>query len=86
MTELLKIYKLAEGTRVEVCPHRGAEAWSLHAINAIDTDPLAESGRPWMSWVKGTPEIVNGQVSLTNRPGFGVWFEGQLENLSPTDS
>ena len=39
MTELLKIYKLAEGTRVEVCPHRGAEAWSLHAINAIDTDP-----------------------------------------------
>ncbi len=75
MTELLKIYKMAEGTDVVVCPHRGAEAWSIHAIGALGNPPFAESGRPWMTWVKGTPEIGDGEVSVTERPGFGVWFE-----------
>jgi len=75
MTELLKIYRLAQGTDVVVCPHRGAEAWSLHAIAALSTEPLAESGRPWMTWVQGSPEITRGQVKLSENPGFGVWFE-----------
>jgi L-rhamnonate dehydratase len=77
MTELVKIYKMAEGTDVVVCPHRGAEAWSIHAIGALSPEPFAESGRPWMTWVKGTPEIVDGEVSTTDRPGFGVWFEAE---------
>jgi L-rhamnonate dehydratase len=85
MTELLKIYDLAEDTDVIVCPHRGAEAWSLHAV-AARAKPFAESGREWMPWVKGTPEIVSGKVALSNRPGFGVWFDerdtkGGVQNL-----
>ena len=75
MTELLKIYALVENTDVVVCPHRGAEAWSLHAVVAHGAKPFAESGREWMSWVKGTPEIRNGEVALSDRPGFGVWFD-----------
>lgn len=78
MTELVKIYKMAEGTDVVVCPHRGAEAWSLHAIAALSPEPFAESGRPWMTWVGGTPEIVDGHARLTDRPGFGVSFSPEV--------
>lgn len=81
MTELVKIYKMAEGTDVVVCPHRGAEAWSIHAIGALSPEPFAESGRPWMTWVGGTPEITNGETRVSDRAGFGVWFEDQdIEN------
>ena len=75
LTELLKIYALAENRGVRVCPHRGAEVWALHAIAAVDPDPLAESGRPWMTWVQGQPEIRNGRVQLNDTPGFGVMFD-----------
>ncbi len=81
MTELVKIYKMAEGTDVVVCPHRGAEAWSLHAIAALSPEPFAESGRPWMTWVKGTPEIKDGKAWLNEESGFGVCFEEEdIEN------
>ena len=75
LTELLKIYRLAAGTGVIVCPHRGSEAWSLHAISALGDAPFAESGREWISWVKGSPLVADGTVTLSERPGFGVWFE-----------
>ncbi len=75
LTELLKIYELAENCGVRVCPHRGAEVWALHAVAAVDPDPLAESGRPWMTWVQGQPEIRNGRVQLNDTPGFGVMFD-----------
>ena len=60
--------------RLRLC---GSEVWSLHAICALDPDPLAESGRPWMTWVKGQPVIENSEVTLGNGNGFGVWFEPQ---------
>ncbi len=72
LTELLKIYKMGEKYRVRVCPHRGSEIWALHAIASIDPHPLAESGRPWIDWVDGQPEIENGSVAIGNAPGFGV--------------
>ena len=72
MTELLKIYQMAAKANLRVCPHRGSEIWSLHAIAAIDPQPLAESGRPWMTWVGGQPPIVNGEIRLPDAPGFGV--------------
>jgi len=75
LTELIKIYELGRQYNVKVCPHRGGEVWSLHAICALDSDPLAESGRPWMTWVKGQPVIENSQVTLSDGVGFGVWFE-----------
>lgn len=72
LTELVKIYRLGEQYGIRVCPHRGSEIWSLHAICALDPDPLAESGREWMTWVKDQPQIVEGEISLGPGVGFGV--------------
>lgn len=72
LTELLKIYSMAEENGVRVCPHRGSEIWALHAIASIDPDPLAESRRPWIDWVNGQPEIADGRVAPGSEPGFGV--------------
>jgi L-alanine-DL-glutamate epimerase-like enolase superfamily enzyme len=78
LTELVKIYKMAESFGVQVCPHRGSEVWALHAIAALDPDPLAESGRPWMTWVKGQPAIEQGMIRPGDDPGFGVDFAEDL--------
>ena len=75
LTELVKIYRMTEGTGIRVCPHRGSEIWSLHALAALDPDPLSESGRPWMTWVGGQPAIENGQIRLSDRPGLGVLID-----------
>lgn len=72
MTELVKIYDLARRAGLRVCPHRGAEVWSLPALAALDPEPLAESGRPWMTWVGGQPPIVEGFIDVPAGPGFGV--------------
>jgi L-rhamnonate dehydratase len=77
LTELVKIYGLAREHGVRVCPHRGSEAWSLHAIAALDPEPLPESGRPWMDWVGGPP-IVNGHVEVGSGPGFGLGLDPAL--------
>jgi len=71
MTQLVEIYRLARVHGVAVCPHRGSEVWGLHAIAALDPQPLAESGRPWMEWVGGR-ELAGGQARWTGGPGFGV--------------
>lgn len=76
MTELVKIYRHAGKHGVRVCPHRGAEVWALPALAAIDPAPLAESGRPWMTWVKGQPQIDGGWIALPEGSGFGVSFDG----------
>ena len=78
LTELVKIYKMAETFGVQVCPHRGSEVWALHAIAALDPDPLAESGRPWMTWVAGQPEIDQGMIRTGKDSGFGVRFAEDL--------
>lgn len=78
LTQLIRIYDLAARFGYRVCPHRGSEVWALHAIAAVDPQPLAESGRPWMNWVEGPPVIRNGVVSLTDTPGFGVTFDDAL--------
>lgn len=78
LTELVKIYRLAAQAGLRVCPHRGAEIWSLHAIAALDPDPLAESGRPWMDWLMGPPPLVDGHLALGDAPGFGVTIPQEL--------
>jgi len=75
MTELVKIYRIAKQHGVRVCPHRGAELWSLPALAALDPQPLAESGRPWMTWVGGQPAIVDGMIEVPKGAGFGVRIE-----------
>ncbi|QDV51911.1 mandelate racemase/muconate lactonizing enzyme family protein [Gimesia fumaroli] len=77
LTELIKIYTMANKAGLRVCPHRGCEIWALHAIAALDPDPLAETGRPWMTWVAGQPEVKEGTIELSDRPGFGLLFDEQ---------
>ena len=72
LTELVRIYEMAAEHGVRVCPHRGSEIWSLHAMAALDPEPLAESGRHWMDWVGGQPPIVDGFIEIEDRPGLGV--------------
>jgi L-rhamnonate dehydratase len=72
MTQMRAIYALAAQHAVRVCPHRGAEVWGLHAIAALDAQPLAESPRPWITWLRGQPPILDGFIELPDRPGFGV--------------
>lgn len=72
MTQLRAIYALAAQEGVRVVPHRGAEVWGLHALAALDPQPLAESGRPWITWLRGQPPIVDGHIEVPDRPGFGV--------------
>jgi len=75
LTELIKIYTMAKAAGLRVCPHRGCEIWALHAIAALDPNPLAETGRPWMTWVEGQPNIQAGMIELSDRPGFGLTFD-----------
>jgi len=83
LTELIKIYSMAKTNGVRVCPHRGAEIWALHAIAALDPQPLAESGRPWMTWIGGQPAIVKGRIEAPRGPGFGVVIDETVFYAAP---
>jgi L-rhamnonate dehydratase len=72
LTALRRIYEMAGAAQLRVVPHRGAEVWGLHAIAALDSDPLAEEGRPWLTWVRGQPEPDESGIAVPDRPGFGV--------------
>lgn len=48
------------------------------AIAALDPEPLAETGRPWMSWVQGHPPITDGKIRLSSKFGFGAFFNPSL--------
>jgi L-rhamnonate dehydratase len=75
LSELIRIYEMAHAAGLRVCPHRGSELWALHAIVALDPQPLAESGRPWMTWVGGQPPIINGRIQLPAAAGLGVQID-----------
>ena len=82
LTELIRIYEMGITAGLRVCPHRGSELWALHAIAALDPSPLAESGRPWMTWVQGQPPIENGRIEVPTAPGFGIEIdEASLETM-----
>jgi len=72
MTTLVQIYELAKTTGLRVCPHRGSETYALHAIAALDPQPLAESPRDWFNVLEGSPSIQNGTIQLGAAPGFGI--------------
>ncbi|MEZ6067475.1 MAG: enolase C-terminal domain-like protein [Planctomycetaceae bacterium] len=72
LTELVWIYQRAQTAGLRVVPHRGSEVWALHAIAALDRQPLAESGRNWMAWVIGQPTAVAGRIAIPSAAGFGV--------------
>jgi L-rhamnonate dehydratase len=83
MTELVKIYRIARNHGVRVCPHRGGEIWALHALAALDPEPLAESGRPWLTWVGGQPPILGGHIDVPTAPGFGVAIDEAVFGRDP---
>jgi L-rhamnonate dehydratase len=78
MTELKKIFAMAGPDRIWVVPHRGAEVWGLHAIVALAARPLAEEGRPWITWLRGQPAVRDGWISPPREPGFGVSVDEAL--------
>lgn len=80
MTVLRQIFALGQEHGIWVVPHRGSEAWGLHAILALADRPLAEGGRPWVTWVRGAPPIVDGMIGAPSGPGFGVSFDEALLN------
>jgi L-rhamnonate dehydratase len=78
LTQLRAIFALAAQEGIWVVPHRGSEVWSLYAIAALSPQPLAESGRPWMTWVRGQPPIENGEITIPDRPGFGITVDATM--------
>jgi L-rhamnonate dehydratase len=77
LSELIKIVNLAAAYGIPVMPHRGAMAWSLHAIIARPECPLAEGltltdEEAAYSLFSGEPVPVNGLLSVTDVPGFGL--------------
>lgn len=72
MTTLVEIYRMAKQRGVRVVPHRGAEAYAVHAIAALDQQPLAESPRTWFNCLRGAPGLQSGMVHVSPAAGFGV--------------
>jgi L-rhamnonate dehydratase len=81
MTELMKIYHLAESFGVVTIPHTGANnAFGQHAAMAMPESPMAEfqlrsdPGVP-LSLVERVPGVAvpqNGQLNVSDAPGFGL--------------
>ena len=78
MTVMRDIFALGQANGIWVVPHRGSEVWGLHAILALADTPLAEAGRPWVTWVEGAPTIEQGTIHAPRGPGFGVTFDEAL--------
>ncbi|MCC6174819.1 MAG: hypothetical protein IT305_05915 [Chloroflexi bacterium] len=78
MTVMKQLFPLGQANGAWVVPHRGGEIWGLHAIAALADRPLAETGRPWVTWVQGQPRVVGGAFTLPIGPGFGVSFDESL--------
>jgi L-alanine-DL-glutamate epimerase-like enolase superfamily enzyme len=78
MTVMRELFALGQANGIWVVPHRGSEVWGLHAILALANRPLAEGGRPWVTWVQGAPAIAHGILGAPTGPGFGVTFDETL--------
>jgi L-rhamnonate dehydratase len=63
---------MAKAAGLKVILHRGCEPFALHALAALDPQPLAESPRRWFKCLRGAPEIRAGKIQLNTGPGFGV--------------
>ena len=80
LSELIKIVDLAAAYNIPVMPHRGGMAWSLHAIIARPECSLAEGlvlteEEASYSLFAGEPVPVNGMLSVSDEPGFGLTLQ-----------
>ncbi len=72
-----RIVDMAKVAGVEVVPHRGAETWGLHLVAASDCEDFAEilpgvrGGAKDDLWI-GEPEVIDGHIDISDKPGFGV--------------
>ena len=78
MTTMKQVFELGRASGAWVVPHRGCEVWGLHTLFALADRPLAETGRPWVTWVYGAPEVKDGWIEPPTGPGFGVTFDEAL--------
>jgi len=72
LTTVVDVYRMAKAAGIKVCLHRGCEPFALHALAALDPQPLAESPRTWFNCLRGAPQIERGVIRLNHAPGFGV--------------
>jgi L-rhamnonate dehydratase len=72
LTTVVDVYRLAKAAGLKVILHRGCEPFALHALAALDPQPLAESPRTWFNPFTGAPQIQNGVIRLNDKPGFGI--------------
>jgi len=77
ITAGLRIVKMANELGIPVSPHRGGEVWGLHLLTATDCADLAEFHSDHIReerdilWLN-EPAPVNGYISPSDAPGFGV--------------
>ena len=72
MSTVYDVYRFALDAKIRVIPHRGSEPFALHAIAALDPQPLAEAPRSWFNCLQGAPRIQDGVIRLNDAPGCGV--------------
>ena len=82
LSTLIAIYELANRNDVRVCPHRGSEPFALPAILALDSTPLAESGRDWFTAITPLPRVEQGRVTCNSGLGFGIEVSNALPKTS----
>lgn len=77
ITEGLRIVEIANRVGTPVAPHRGGEVWGLHLIAGSDCADLAEYHSDHIReerdvlWLN-EPAPIDGYISPTDAPGFGV--------------
>jgi len=72
LTTVIEVYRLAQAAGLQVCLHRGCEAFCPARAGRMDEKPLAESPRTWFKCFEGRPQIEQGEIRLSDAPGFGV--------------
>ena len=83
LTETRRICDLAAAYDVTAMPHRGAMSWALHLILARSNCPLAEGlaltqEEADLSLFTGEPVPVDGYVTATDAPGFGLELRPEM--------
>ena len=83
ITTAIRIVEMADALGIPVAPHRGGEVWGLHLIVSSKCDDLAEvlpgvkNGNKDYLWID-EPVPLNGYISPTDAPGFGVTVNEEL--------
>ena len=77
ITECLKVAGLCASENVKLAPHHDPQVHGhlvagLQVGEIIETFPTAERDPIWAELFTERPEIINGQLVLSDRPGWGI--------------